>query len=144
VELLFFPGIAMSVLEFAIGYFVGMALYLLVLPGVGCVLLEKGLKRVGAEQPFKLCARVSFASTYAAFFSLVLLGQFLLPDLTQMKGRLAWTGAMLAMQLILVVVLMRDYKPKSLAVEVAVFVVLNALVFGINLLLMPARPISVG
>jgi hypothetical protein len=67
----------------------------------------------------------------------------LLPDSTPLEGRLVWAAVMLTLQLILVVVLMRNYNPRALAVEIAVFVLMNAAVFGINLLLNPVTVIPV-
>jgi hypothetical protein len=133
----------MGLWELAFAIFGGLILYCLVLPAAGGILLYKGLKQAAVEQPFNLCAKVAFASTYMSFFLVLVLGSYLLPDSKPLEGRLIWAAVMLSLQVVLVVVLMRNYSPKALAIEIAIFVVLNAFVFGINLLLNPVRTIPV-
>lgn len=131
--------------ELALSLFGGLLLYCLVLPATAGSLMYKGLQRAGVEKaPFGLCFKVAFASTYSSFFMVLVLGRYVLPDSSPLEGRVIWLATMLTMQLVLVVVLMRNYTPKALAIEIGVFLLVNAAVFGLSLLWNPIRSVTVG
>lgn len=126
--------------QLAVTLFGGLFLYCLVLPALGGVLMFRGLRRAGIDNaPANLCVKVAFASTYASFFSVLLLGRYVLPDSSPIEGRLIWFATMLSLQLVIVVVLMRNYTPKALAIEIGVFLLVNLAVFAITLLWNPIR-----
>jgi hypothetical protein len=133
----------MGLWEVALAIFGGLILYCLLLPAGAGMLMYKGLQRAAVEKaPFNLCLKVAFAATYAACFLMFVLGFLrLVPDTNSMEGRLIWGATLLSMQLVLVVVLMRNYSAKALAIEIGSFLLVFAVVFGINLLLNPVRPV---
>jgi hypothetical protein len=132
----------MGPLEFAVAIFGGLILYCLVLPALGGGLMFKGLQAAGVENaPSSLCLRVAFASTYVAFF-LVIINRYL-PDSSTMEGRLTWAATLFSTQVVFVVILMRNYAPRVLLIEIGSFLFANAVTFGVRLLLSPVRALPV-
>src|SRR5690348_11967406 len=109
----------MGLLELILTLSAGLMLYCLVLPALGGGLMYKGLQRAVVENaPFNLSFKLAFPSTYSSFFMLLVLGRYVLPDSSPLEGRLIWLATMLTMQLVLVVVLMRNYTPRALVIEI--------------------------
>jgi hypothetical protein len=132
----------MTLWQLALAIFGSLVLYCLVLPALGSFLMHRMLAWAGTPQPLDLCVKVAFASTYAAFFCIQAVGRYFLPDPSVFEGRLIWMGVMLGIQLVLVVVLMRNYTPRALAAEIAAIVLASVLTFGTHFLFSPVRSTS--
>ena len=108
--------------QFALVMFGTMMLYCLVLPVGGGTLMYEGLKRAGMQEkaPFGLCFKVAFATTYAAFFVVFALRHLnVLPDQSNIAGRLVMTATLTTLQIVLVLLLMKNNDSKAVAIEAA-------------------------
>jgi hypothetical protein len=127
----------MDPVQFALTLFGGLLLFALALPTLLGFFLFRGLERAKVEKaPWKLCYQVAFASTYMAILVLFLAARFL-PPATGSEGRVLRIAIMASVQLLGVVVLMRKFTPRVLAIETAATAAANAIVVSLQLMITP-------
>jgi hypothetical protein len=124
--------------NFAVTLFGALFIFCVILPFLGGLVLYKAMQMGTKPNPsIDLCFKVFFGSVFAAMLMMLPLGA-VLPSPVQ--GRLVHFAVFILMQVVLVLVLMRNTTPRAILIEIAVVVGVNAPLVALSMMLMPSSP----
>jgi hypothetical protein len=116
----------MSVSEYLVRQSVLALVFCVVVPLLGTWLLYKGFQVAKVEKmPLSLCGRALLAGMGMAYLISMVTAR-LLPDLGSPGRVLAQAGSMVGIELLVIIILLRQYSGRALLVEATAVVLANA------------------